>query len=762
MNASTAALGPGDDRAPVALAETTAGDELAPARSWRGAVSESLRLLGLAASILLLLLSLWPISMLDAFRHPPALPGLVLLWLLHAVATVALLRRWRSKRLVLALVTTLVASCALMVSRRHLLYPGDLWAPGMWAIPVLALALQSHPRRDARRGFVAALACLLLVDLSGPVFFWQPTAFRLLDVVMGLVEPLVTVFLFGDGMLRLAERHDAVAAKVRDARISQLAQTAETEGRREAARVLHDHVLHALHAVSESRSLVAAPHAVEECRNTLDQLERPSATGVLVRLDSLLDEDPVLHRVSGRVHGTAEPLPCAVANSLASAAHEALVNVERHARAKHCVLRLESFGTEGCRVTITDDGRGFDTSRNPDGRLGLQRSVFERLHDIGGRARVDSTIGQGTTVVLEWPVTSSSPRPPQLAAYSDAATRRMLVNCALPGLLCTLLAIPLVAPKLPHPELAVGLSLASLLVALRLALQAPRRGISNPATGLLLSLTLAAWVANLMAIPRGWTNVYYMWMAWGGTAATQVAMLSRSKRETRRMGYGLMTALVLGVLGRFSLYDAWQYQSGAIVAGGMIVVIGYRVLYTAQDIAAQSGEQDALAEQTHLAVARMHELARLDQFWSDRVTSEALPLIRGVAQGTLDVGDDDVRRWARSTESLVRDELVLGPEQPVFRERLAALRAAGWVVNSSLSRDDGSHTLEAAARLALLLGPARPPGQMVTLSAAGGAVTAVVLSATDEQIRNWHDELHRQGGTMDTDPDFVRLALVAP
>jgi signal transduction histidine kinase len=76
---------------------------------------------------------------------------------------------------------------------------------------------------------------------------------------------------------------------------------------------------------------------------------------------------------------------------------EALVNVRRHARARSVVIALEPH-EDGARVSVEDDGRGFDDEAvAPHGHLGL-RSMHERAELAGGWLRVRSFPGSGTTI----------------------------------------------------------------------------------------------------------------------------------------------------------------------------------------------------------------------------------------------------------------------------------------------------------------------------------------------------------------------------
>jgi len=60
------------------------------------------------------------------------------------------------------------------------------------------------------------------------------------------------------------------------------------------------------------------------------------------------------------------------------------------------------------RITVVDDGVGFDTSRISPGSkrnkgFGLF-SIRERLHQIGGHIDIESEQGQGTQVTLTAPL----------------------------------------------------------------------------------------------------------------------------------------------------------------------------------------------------------------------------------------------------------------------------------------------------------------------------------------------------------------------
>lgn len=80
-------------------------------------------------------------------------------------------------------------------------------------------------------------------------------------------------------------------------------------------------------------------------------------------------------------------------------ASEAIRNAERHAGARHCVVRLTIPPEGGVRLTVRDDGRGIDDDA-PAG-IGIT-SMRERAQELGG----DVTVGsdeRGTSVVMVLP-----------------------------------------------------------------------------------------------------------------------------------------------------------------------------------------------------------------------------------------------------------------------------------------------------------------------------------------------------------------------
>ena len=103
-----------------------------------------------------------------------------------------------------------------------------------------------------------------------------------------------------------------------------------------------------------------------------------------------------------------EDLPASVSAALYRVAQEALRNIGKHAAVDPIVISL--IGDEGeLQLGIADSGPGFDVAAvRGRGGLGII-SMQERLRLIGGVVEIDSTPGQGTTVLARVPLMKETP-----------------------------------------------------------------------------------------------------------------------------------------------------------------------------------------------------------------------------------------------------------------------------------------------------------------------------------------------------------------
>jgi signal transduction histidine kinase len=95
-------------------------------------------------------------------------------------------------------------------------------------------------------------------------------------------------------------------------------------------------------------------------------------------------------------------VPSNVAEALTESTLQAVSNALQHAGNNSKIEVLLRGAADGVKIVIKDDGKGFRVSRVPKNRLGLKLSIFGRIQAVGGKVFVDSKLGVGTNVVLEW------------------------------------------------------------------------------------------------------------------------------------------------------------------------------------------------------------------------------------------------------------------------------------------------------------------------------------------------------------------------
>lgn len=87
------------------------------------------------------------------------------------------------------------------------------------------------------------------------------------------------------------------------------------------------------------------------------------------------------------------------------AIQELLGNAARHSQATSIKVQLD-MGNEALRVSVDDNGKGFDTSSLAEGAsLGL-KLIRERAEMLGGSFEVDSAVGKGTRIAFSVPASS--------------------------------------------------------------------------------------------------------------------------------------------------------------------------------------------------------------------------------------------------------------------------------------------------------------------------------------------------------------------
>jgi signal transduction histidine kinase len=219
---------------------------------------------------------------------------------------------------------------------------------------------------------------------------------------------------------------DRAAVAIQNAELYEKAQhAASLEERQRLARELHDSVSQALYGIAlgartarlridENPTTAAEPieyvaalaeAGLAEMRALIFELRPESleTEGLVAAIEKQVASTRARHQIAIEAELMEEP-DCRldVKEALYRITQEALQNVVKHAAASRATVELaRDDGT--LRLTVTDDGRGFDPSEEFPGHIGLH-SMPERAAKLGGTVVVESGPGRGTRVVADIPL----------------------------------------------------------------------------------------------------------------------------------------------------------------------------------------------------------------------------------------------------------------------------------------------------------------------------------------------------------------------
>jgi signal transduction histidine kinase len=195
------------------------------------------------------------------------------------------------------------------------------------------------------------------------------------------------------------------------------------------AREIHDNLAQEMSGISVQLEVVARtmPPGAEAARGHLDRARQQVRHGIAearryvwdLRSSALENNDlPTALAETARrltnetavqaqveVNGTFRPLTPLIEDNLLRIGQEAMNNAVKHAQAQRISVKLV-FDARRVRLSIRDDGRGFDNQtagNGPAGHFGLI-GMRERAERIDGTLSIHSSEDSGTEVVADVPI----------------------------------------------------------------------------------------------------------------------------------------------------------------------------------------------------------------------------------------------------------------------------------------------------------------------------------------------------------------------
>ncbi|MFN9369001.1 MAG: ATP-binding protein [Planctomycetia bacterium] len=187
------------------------------------------------------------------------------------------------------------------------------------------------------------------------------------------------------------EIHDGVAQYIAGALMHLEAFTHANPGCA-AAPELHEAMRLVRMASHESRRLIGGlrPPALDEL-------------GIAEAIEALVTEARADVPAVEFTHSLPGPrLPPQMETAIFRIVQESLTNVRKHARAASVRVDLTRSG-DSLRISVHDDGRGFDPRQVPADRFGLE-GIRQRARLFGGEPRIVAAPGTGTTIEVSLPV----------------------------------------------------------------------------------------------------------------------------------------------------------------------------------------------------------------------------------------------------------------------------------------------------------------------------------------------------------------------
>lgn len=283
--------------------------------------------------------------------------------------------------------------------------PWIWWVIGMG---IVAIGVAAPPRIS-----------LLYLFATSALWFWLDTSPWTGDPEIATsIQDTVYVFLFGGSLLGLfflvreaVYKVDTANSTAIQAAIRQATTDAVERERERLDALVHDKVLNTLLLASKADSKedqqAASALAKEAIQSLQESASEPLARGAITPLGLFraLKHSAEQQFPKAKVEilaGSSVEVPGEVADALTEATVQALDNAFKHSRATFVRLTMDAPNSDSILIQVQDNGQGFRLDRIPRDRIGVRTSILSRVNSAGARARIQTELGRGTTVTLEW------------------------------------------------------------------------------------------------------------------------------------------------------------------------------------------------------------------------------------------------------------------------------------------------------------------------------------------------------------------------
>lgn len=495
-----------------------------------------------------------------------------------------------------------------------------------------------------------------------------PLVAAMQDMLVLVISPsavIIGVTLLTDAIRRL----DATAGASQQRQARAAVEQALVEEQRRLDSIVHDEVMTTL-VNATMGGVERDPQLVEQARHAIQQLElagEPAGDRVPVTVEHLgwLVTDQVASQVPDvraelEVGDLTLEVPVAVASAIGQACREVAKNIARHAGADQVTVRIDD-ALSAVRVTITDDGVGFDPDAVPLDRFGLRLSVVERLSSVGGRAEIRSRPGGGTRVQLIWkappaglPATGrKAPRP----ADADA-TMPQLETGLLGGLISLLIGLHFVLGWTTLDEVTTVWPVFAAQLLAVVATWLALRGLHNVALSRVTAIAVVVLLTGTTllvqsVLPMGRWPGYATWHS-SVVMVLFIVLLFRRQGTVAWVGVGVFVAAS----------SWWAYSHGlgarevAQVTFGPVtwMVLAQLVDGWLLDIGAQLSRSRSSVEQADLAIAQSYSRLVLRDLWLSQLRTQVGPLLERLADPGTELTEADLAACA-ALERRLRDGL---------------------------------------------------------------------------------------------------------